>query len=158
MEEEEILTPEEEQLFPEEPAPEKPEEEAPQPEPVAEAAPSPNLDPMEEVESFRRKYPAADLEELLSRGHPFSRFARGKLGRQPLEEVYREYREFLDETREETLRTLALKRSRSTGAATTRGAGDYGLTDSQKELLEEWNRKYPREKMTPKEYAKLLKR
>lgn len=112
----------------------------------------------EEVRAFHKKYPGVDLSRLLAPEHSFTRFARGKFGTVPLTEIYQDYQSVMEQARQETLQTTAVKRNRSTTAASTRAVGDYGLTDAQKELLAEWNRKNPRETMSPKEYAAFLKR
>ena len=142
-------------------------EETPDPEREAEETPAAPEPPEEndlqraaeeEVRRFRESYPGADLTALLEPGSAFVRFSRGRLGTVPLTELYADYKAVVEQTREETLRTTAVRQNRSTAAASARAAGDYGLTDAQKELLADWNRRNPKERMTAKEYAALLKR
>ena len=49
------------------------------------------------------------------------------------------------------------KEQRSTGGGKGSNTGSsYGLTDSQKNTLDEWNTKNPRMKMSQKEYSEKL--
>ncbi len=156
---EETLDLREETPVPEAEEPAAPEEEAVTEVPeTPEREEAPELSPEEEVRDFRRKYPGVDLTRLLESGSAFARFSRGRLGQVPLTELYQDYQFLVEQTRQETLRTAAARQNRSTGAASVRAAGDYGLTDAQKELLEDWNRRNPGERMSAKEYAALLKR
>ena len=107
-----------------------------------------------QVKEFTATYGDVDLDQL-ALNPKFVKFVKGK--HLPLKELYEDFIDFVGETEVEAIKKVMSKEQRSTsGGKGTNTGGDYGLTDSQKKTVEEWNRKNPNMKMSYKEYAEKL--
>lgn len=107
-----------------------------------------------QVKEFTETYGDVDLDQL-ALNPKFVKFVKGK--HLPLKELYEDFIDFVGETEVEAIKKVMSKEQRSTsGGKGTNTGGDYGLTDSQKKTVEEWNRKNPNMKMSYKEYAEKL--
>ena len=107
-----------------------------------------------QVKEFTTTYGDVDLDQL-ALNPKFVKFVKGK--HLPLKELYEDFIDFVGETEVEAIKKVMSKEQRSTsGGKGTNTGGDYGLTDSQKKTVEEWNRKNPNMKMSYKEYAEKL--
>ncbi len=105
---------------------------------------------------------AEDLSELTARfpnvapvalfeNKAFLKFCKGKLSRFPLWEIYQDFCEITSGAADNAALIEIKKEARSTSSSG--GGGSYsGLSDSQKEVLEDWNRRYPNEAMSAKEF------
>ena len=102
-----------------------------------------------DVKRFIRDYPQVDAVKL-EKNEKFRRFARGRLYKEPLAEIYTDYMEFVTDAEKAALAKADSRASRATGAGG--GAHDGSLTSAQQKELESWNRLYPQMKMTAKEF------
>lgn len=102
-----------------------------------------------EAEDFRGKYPDVDPWQLEQDGR-FRRFCGSRLYRENLTELYEDYLSFTRETEQSARERLAQRRSRGTGGGS--GRGQSGLTSRQEQELEEWNRAFPRMRMSAGEF------
>ncbi len=101
------------------------------------------------------KYNDLDLDEL-AKNTKFIKFAQKRSG--SLLEKYEEFIEFIGEAEAETIAKITSKKDRSTnsGKGGEGESGNYGLSQAQKDMLDEWNRNNPRMKMTAKEFKERL--
>lgn len=105
-----------------------------------------------DIAEFNTANPDVDVAKLLTSAK-FAKFAKGKIGTESLKTVYEDYKDFIDDTEQETIRKIASKKNRSTGG----GDGinnNNTLTKAQQESLNAWNKRYPHAKMTVEEYLK----
>jgi hypothetical protein len=102
-----------------------------------------------DVKRFMREYPQVDVVKL-EQNEKFKRYARGRLYKEPLAEVYTDYMEFVTDAEKAALAKADSRASRGTGAGG--GASEGSLTGAQQKELESWNRLYPHMKMTAKEF------
>jgi hypothetical protein len=102
-----------------------------------------------DAKRFREEFPKVDVAKLET-NPKFQRFAKGRLYREPLAEIYTDYLDFVTDAEKTALEKADSKKARSTGA----GGGDAKgtLTTAQQKALEDWNRLYPRMKMTAAEF------
>ncbi|OCZ54316.1 hypothetical protein [Dehalobacter sp. TeCB1] len=110
-----------------------------------------------QVKEMTEAYPDIDLDEL-AEDPKFKRFAKGK--GIPLKEVYEDFVEFIGEAEADTIAKVKSKQERSTGSG--KGAvppgKNHGLNKEQMDLVDEWNRKNPRMKMSYQQFADKLNR
>ncbi len=113
-------------------------------------------DLLSNLEELRREYPDLPLEELAS-NELFIRFARGKGN--DFRTICADFDNFIDSVRQSILEEEKEKRKmqRRTGGGSRTNASTYGLSRSQLDFLEEWNRENPDYAMTPKQYANSLR-
>lgn len=104
-----------------------------------------------DLQDFARKYPNVD-PAALENNKRFRTFSKGRLYTEPLAEIYADFEAFSTETERAALAKKQDRDSRSVGAgASTAGAV---LTSEQQKRLDEWNTRYPEQKMTAKEFYK----
>lgn len=103
------------------------------------------------VGEFRAQFPDVDIVQLEA-SPAFQRFCGSRLYREPLTELYADYREVTEQLRQAETSRADDRRQRSTGS----GAGNPGdgLTGAQQQELEAWNRAFPQMRMTAKEFLK----
>jgi hypothetical protein len=108
-----------------------------------------------QVEEFNTEYPDIDVKGLES-NEEFIDFVSGSGW--TLKQAYSKFIKFYGEIEAKTTQKVASKIDRATGTGKggEGGAGNYGLSQTQKDELESWNRNYPQYKMTPKEYKERL--
>jgi hypothetical protein len=107
-----------------------------------------------QLEEFQEEYKDVDLDQL-AENPKFKKFIKGKS--LPLKELYEDFIDFVGETETDAIKKVMSKENRSTsGGKGTNTGGSYGLSDSQKKTVDEWNTKNPRMKMSYKEYAEKL--
>ncbi len=124
---------------------------------ITETAPDDEADSLlSNLEELRREYPELPLEELAS-NELFIRFARGKGN--DFRTICADFDHFIDSVRQSILEDEKEKRKmqRRTGGGSRISASTYGLSRSQLDFLEEWNRENPDYAMTPKQYANSLR-
>ncbi len=100
----------------------------------------------EDMDDFRERYPEEDLGALM-KNQTFIRFAGSRLGKEPLADLFEDYREL----KISAGATGGDKAERATGSGGGKGSA-VRLTASQQRDLDEWNRNYPSMKMTAKEF------
>lgn len=102
-----------------------------------------------DIKDFKTKYPDVDPAKLEG-NERFRRFAKGRLYKEALADIYEDYMEFASESERAALAKKDSKDSRSTG---TGGSGGEGaLSAAEDKALKEWNERYPNYKMTAKEW------
>lgn len=107
-----------------------------------------------QLSEFNEAYENVDLDKLAV-NPKFQKFVKGKS--LPLKELYEDFVDFIGETEAEAIKKVMSKEQRSTsGGKGTGTGGSYGLTDTQKATLAEWNEENPQLKMSEKEYAERL--
>lgn len=102
-----------------------------------------------DARSFKERYPDVDPAKLEA-SEKFQRFAKGRLYKEPLADIYKDYVEFSTEAERAALARKESKDSRGTGSGA--GAKDVTLTAAEQRQLDEWNERYPGMKMTAKEF------
>lgn len=104
-----------------------------------------------QVKEMEEKYPDVDLDAL-AKDAKFLKFVKGKSGL-TLSELYEDFIEFVGEAQAEALLKDKSKESRSTSSGKSQGSdGAKGLTDEEKRFIDENNRRYPKNKITYKEF------
>ena len=104
----------------------------------------------QDAAAFLRENPDVDLAKLDANAK-FRRFCGSRYGREPLSELYADWKELVgEEAAAKAVEKSAAKAERSTGAGG--GGVSAGLTAAQQRELDEWNREYPNLKMTAKEF------
>ena len=98
---------------------------------------------------FERSYPKVSVG-VFQTNKALSKFAKHKIGNQPLTEIYADFLEITGEIASSTAASAASKAERSTG--TSEGTSKLSLTPSQQKRLKEWNERFPNLKMTVKEF------
>lgn len=108
-----------------------------------------------QVKEMTEAYPDVDLDTLADDAK-FKKFAKGKS--LPLKELYEDFAEFIGETEAATIAKVKSKEERSTSSGKAKGSdgGSHGLSDDQKKVVDDWNRKNPDMKMSYKEYSDKL--
>jgi hypothetical protein len=106
----------------------------------------------EQVSEMNETHPDVDLEEL-GKNAKFLKFIKGK--GMPLKELYEDFVEFVGETEAEAIIKVKSKdiRSTSSGKGNNSEGNSYGLSTEEKALVDDHNRKYPKSKMSYKEYS-----
>jgi hypothetical protein len=107
-----------------------------------------------QVTEMNEAHPDIDLEEL-AKNTKFTKFIKGK--GLPLIELYEDFVEFVGETEAEAIIKVKSKdiRSTSSGKGNNSEGNSYGLSAEEKALVEEHNKRYPKAKMSYKEYSEL---
>lgn len=106
----------------------------------------------DDARKFARRFPGVNLAEL-DVSESFRRFCGSRYGREPLNDLYEDWKEFAGEdAAAKAVGKAAEKNERSTGAGG--GGAAEGLTAAQQRALDEWNREYPQMKMTAREFLK----
>jgi hypothetical protein len=105
-----------------------------------------------QVTEMNEAHPDIDLEEL-AKNAKFTKFIKGK--GLPLKELYEDFVEFVGETEAEAIIKVKSKdiRSTSSGKGNNSEGNSYGLSAEEKALVDEHNRRYPKSKMSYKEYS-----
>lgn len=106
----------------------------------------------QDAADFLTAHPDVDLAKLDANAK-FRKFCGSRYGREPLNDLYEDWKEFAGEdAAAKAVGKAAEKNERSTGA----GGGGIaeGLTAAQQRALDEWNREYPQMKMTAREFLK----
>ncbi len=103
-----------------------------------------------DLKEFRKKYPDADIAKIDGNAE-FRRFCGSRYGREPLAELYGDYLEITGGAARAAAARTESKDSRSTSGSRT--GGGVTLTSDQRAELEDWNRRYPKLKMTEQEFA-----
>lgn len=111
---------------------------------------------LDDIETLRKEFPDLPLSELAS-DPLFIRFARGKGN--DFRAIYEDFGGFLDSVRETILNEEREKRKQlcRSGGSSKSTPATYGLSRSQLDFLDAWNRDNPNYAMTPKQYAQHLK-
>ena len=92
----------------------------------------------------------------LEKNSKFMKFVKGK-SISDLCEVYEDFVDFIGQTEADAIIKTKSKEERSTsGGKNANAGGSHGLTDAQKQLVDEWNEENPRLKMSYKDYAEKL--
>jgi len=104
-----------------------------------------------DLSAFIAKYPDVDAGKLEA-NPKFKKFAGSRLYQEPLATLYEDFREFTNDTEAAALAKQASKDERSTGAGGS--SRDSVLTAAEQKELNEWNARYPNEKMTAAEFKK----
>lgn len=89
----------------------------------------------------------------LEKNPRFMKFVKGKSGINLVEE-YEDFLEFIGETEKEAIIKVKSKEERSTsGGQGGNQGGGHGLSQDEKDLVDDHNARYPKQKMTYKEFA-----
>lgn len=103
----------------------------------------------QDARNFAELYPDIDPAQL-EQSERFCRFAKGRLYKEPLADIYKDFIEFSSDTERAALARKASKESRGTGSGSS--AKDITLTAAEQRALNEWNERNPDMKMTAKEF------
>ena len=103
----------------------------------------------QDAASFAEQYPDVDLAKL-DENKAFRKFCGSRYGREPLADLYTDWLDIAKEAQLSAVTRTTSKATRSTGAGG--GSGSETLTAAQQRSLEEWNQRYPNQKMTAKEF------
>lgn len=95
---------------------------------------------------FMEKHPEVDVEKL-ENDKSFRRFAGSRFGREPLADLYDDYRDLVNES--SSRRKEDTRDRRSTGTGNT---GGDRLSAAQRKELDAWNEAFPEMKMTANEF------
>lgn len=106
-----------------------------------------------QIAEFVEKYPDVDLLKLKD-DPKFIKFVKGK--KIPLIEAYEDYREMMGEAETEVFLKAKDRQNRSTGGGNSNEAGNTALSAADKKALDDWNRRYPKMAMTPKEFLQRM--
>lgn len=104
-----------------------------------------------DVTVFVSKYPDIDPAKLEANAK-FKKFAGSRLYNEPLAELYEAYKDFTSDTEAAAIARKASRDERSTGAGGT--SSGTVLTAAEQKALDEWNARFPGEKMTAAEFKK----
>lgn len=106
-----------------------------------------------QVAEFQESFSDVNLEAL-EKNTKFIDFIQGSGW--TLKQAYEKYLKIINEAEKEAFFKAISKESRSTpgGKSANLGGDSAGLTAEQKKLVDDWNKKYPKMKMTYAEYAK----
>ena len=107
---------------------------------------------LKDLSYFMDKHPDVDPGKL-EKNPKFQKFAKGRLYKEPLSEIYDDFVELVSDAERSAVEKVARKTGRSTGGGQSGGAD--GLTPAQRADLEEWNRDNPSMKMTAKEFLSM---
>ena len=103
-----------------------------------------------DLRNFQTKYPDVDIEKL-ENNTGFLRFCGSRYAKEPLADLYADYLEITGGAVKAADARRESKDNRST--ASSRTGGGTTLTSDQRAELEDWNRRYPKLKMTEQEFA-----
>lgn len=104
-----------------------------------------------DLAAFIAEYPDVDAGKLEANAK-FKEFAGSRLYQEPLAKLYESFRKFTSDTEAAALAKKASKDERSTGAGGS--SKDSVLTAAEQKELNEWNARFPNEKMTAAEFKK----
>ena len=99
--------------------------------------------------AFMEEHPEVDLAAL-DKNKNFRRFCGSRYGNEPLSELYDDYIAIVGQAGAAAVAKAQSKKSRGVGGGSS--AGGATLSADQQRSLEEWNRRNPDMKMTPKEF------
>lgn len=102
-----------------------------------------------DAKDFQERYPDVDLAQL-ERDKSFLKFAKGRLYKEPLADIYEDFVEFSEESERTALARKESRDARSTGAGGS--SKDVTLSAAEQRTLNEWNERNPDMKMTAKEF------
>lgn len=105
-----------------------------------------------DLDTFMKKFPNVDPGKL-EQNPKFRKFAKGRLYKEPLSELYEDYLDIVSDAEKAAVERAASRAARSTGGGQSGGA-DL-LTAKQRAELEEWNANNPSMKMTAKEFLSM---
>lgn len=106
---------------------------------------------LKEALDFQKEFPDVDIGKV-EKDAAFRKFAGSRLYKEPIADLYRDYREMMGNAKKAGEASASSKRDRGTGGG---GGGEsVNLTPSQQRALSEWNRENPGMKMTAKEFLK----
>jgi len=103
----------------------------------------------QDAAAFAEQYPDVDLAKL-DENKAFRKFCGSRYGKEPLADLYTDWLDIAKEAQLSAVTRTTSKATRSTGAGG--GSGSETLTAAQQRSLEEWNQRYPNQKMTAKEF------
>jgi hypothetical protein len=105
-----------------------------------------------QLKEFNEKYSDVDLDKLNS-NEKFLKFCKGKTG--TLTDIYEDFLDFIGDAEKEFVEKVKANSERSTSSGRGAGAdgGSHGLSDDEKTFVDDHNKRYPKMKMTYKEYA-----
>jgi hypothetical protein len=112
-----------------------------------------NMEWERQVKDFEETYPDVELKEL-NENTKFIKFIKGKSG--TLKDLYDDFVDFIGDAEKSTIIKMKSKEARGTSSGKSSGTSDggtYGLNSEQLKTLEDWNRRNPQMKMTPKEFS-----
>jgi hypothetical protein len=110
------------------------------------------------LKDFKEKHPDVDIEKL-DKDPKFLKFTKGKGGM--LSDIYDDFLEFIGDAQKDFAEKVKLNSDRSTSSGRDKGSADggtYGLSDDEKSLVDDYNRRYPKAKMTYKEFSERKRR
>lgn len=102
-----------------------------------------------DARDFAKRYPDVDPAQLET-NERFRKFAKGRLYKEPLADIYEDYAAFTSESELAALARKESKESRGTGSGNS--AKEITLTPDETKALAEWNERNPDMKMTAKEF------
>lgn len=102
-----------------------------------------------DLADFQRRHPEVDLRQL-DADSAFHRFCGSRYGRESLSDLYEDYMALDRAAQERALAREQRRRERSTAAG--HPSAQPGLSPSEQRALDEWNRAYPRMRMTAREF------
>lgn len=109
-----------------------------------------------DLSDFKAKFPNIDINQVIKSDNRFNKFARNRLGAEPLIEIWQDFTEIIGETETRALQKAVSRASRGTDSSS--GGSRVILTAAQQQSLEDWNKSVPESlRMTAKEYLKRLK-
>jgi len=104
----------------------------------------------EQLDELTQAHADIDIEKL-NDDAKFLKFVKGKKGR--LLEIYEDYLDFIGDTEAQAVKKAMSKAERSTSSGKSQSSAGSGLlSGDEKEVLKDWNRKYPHLQMTEKEW------
>ena len=110
----------------------------------------------EQLADFQGTYKDVDLDQLAV-NPKFKKFIKGK--NMPLKELYEDFTDFIGEAETEAIKKVTSKANRSTGTEKGSNAGgNFGLSASQTELVDQWNKENPKMKETYQSYSSKLRK
>lgn len=111
-----------------------------------------------ELKEFNEKHNDVDVDKL-NGDQKFLKFCKGKVG--SLTDIYEDFLDFIGDAEKEFVEKVKANSDRSTSSGRGKGSADggtYGLSDEEKAFVDEHNRRYPKLKMTYKEYGERKRR
>ena len=103
-----------------------------------------------DLAAFQEKFPDVDVAKL-DGNKQFRRFAGSRYGKEPLAELYEDFRAVAGEAAAAGAARKADRQDRGTGAGSGGGTNNV-LTAEQRAELRAWNENHPEMKMTEKEF------
>jgi len=100
---------------------------------------------------FVKDYPDIDTK-VLTRDKKFIKYASKHKGE--LSEIFEDYKEFMEDASQSITEKFKKSESRSTGSGKNNPAsGSVKLSTDQEKTMNEWNKRYPKMKMTPADFV-----